>query len=52
MDRTSSGTARSATRSHVIVTFDLSRQPIGQGLGGRVRGTGGKGLCLEAPYQV
>lgn len=33
-DRTGSGAALPASHPYVIVTFDLSQQPIGQGLGG------------------
>lgn len=52
VDRTGSGTAHSAARPHVIVTFDLCWQPIGQGLDGWARGVGRRGPCHEAPYQV
>ena len=38
-----------SSRLHVIVTFDLSQQPIGQGLGGRACGAGGKGPCPRRP---
>lgn len=38
-----------SSRPHVIVTFDLSQQPIGQGLGGRACGAGGKGPCPRRP---
>lgn len=38
-----------SSRPHVIVTFDLAWQPIGQGLGGPACGAGRKGLCPCRP---
>lgn len=40
---------RLSSGPHVIVTFDLSQQPIGWGLGGRACGAGGKGPCPCRP---
>lgn len=49
VDRMGSGSASSASHPHVIVTFDLSQQPIGRGLGGQACGAGRKGLCPCRP---